>query len=343
MNRVEFIFKLIDVFGDGYQNPKKVKGVEHVNDVAYGPDETGNKCDFLFKGDTKGQPLLINIHGGGFVMGDKYHRRYICSRFAERGWFVMNVNYRFCPKHQVTAQYEDIWSILQYIPQIAEKYGVDTSKIVLTGDSSGAYMSSYALALLSNPSLRERLGFPDLDVKISGFLGFCGPYDVTEMLTMKIPFGFVRVMAESVTGMKLKKTADVKNYENFDILSVTQYVNDAWPPTCLIYSKKDIFTKGQGELMFKTMTDLGIPVTQYISQHIQDNHCYHFNFWAKACKEALTLSYGYLDAAKEGKLLEFIEESEKARQAKLNAKGKKKAQAAVAPAVAADDATKKED
>lgn len=301
MNRSEALFKAIDILFHPLQNYIKVKGVKIEKDVSYDDRYSLCKADLIFKESADKQPVLINIHGGGFVKGDKRHRRSICEMYADKGWFVVNANYRLCPAYPFPAFMHDIFKFLNFLPSLAEKYNLDLSRLVITGDSAGGYASAMTMACIADESLRKDLGLPDAEVKPAGIVCLCGTYDMVAYTDLKMPFGFVRSVVESVTGSKFKKDySDISGYKYFRQINPTNYVNKDWCPVFLSYSEKDIFCPGQGQRLYKLLKEAGVPCFEAHSTKITDNHCYHFNYWTKASKDTLKAVYEFLDKVKNG-------------------------------------------
>ena len=104
MNRAEFIFAAIDVLFHPFQNYITKEGVKCIKDISYNDQYAECKGDIYFKeGAKEPMPVIVNVHGGGFVKGDKKHRKSIAHLYADRGWFVWNINYRLSPKHKFPA------------------------------------------------------------------------------------------------------------------------------------------------------------------------------------------------------------------------------------------------
>lgn len=110
MNRAEVVFKAIDVLFHPFQNCIKIKDTVIEKDISYDDRYPQCKADFVYKKSEEKLPVLVNIHGGGFVMGDKKHRRSISELYADKGWFVININYRLAPKYPFPAFMEDIFA-----------------------------------------------------------------------------------------------------------------------------------------------------------------------------------------------------------------------------------------
>lgn len=107
----------------------------------YGSHERNVFDIWLAKSD-KPSPLVVYIHGGGFIGGDKsrYYDSEDWVRFLDAGVSIATINYRFMnqPPYGILASMSDSKRCLQYIRYNAEKYNVDKNKIACSGGSAGA-------------------------------------------------------------------------------------------------------------------------------------------------------------------------------------------------------------
>jgi triacylglycerol lipase len=116
--------------------------VEVTRDLAYGDDER-HRLDVFRKADTRGAPVLVFVHGGGFVMGDKrsadtpfYDN--IGTAAALHGFIGVTITYRLAPAHRFPAGPEDLAAVVGWLKANIGEYGGDPDKIVLAGQSAGA-------------------------------------------------------------------------------------------------------------------------------------------------------------------------------------------------------------
>ena len=105
-------------------------------------DHPRNRFDlWLAESDTP-TPLVIYIHGGGFVGGDKskYFESEDMVRFLDAGVSVAVINYRFMtePPYGILASFHDSKRCLQYIRHHAARYNIDKERIACSGGSAGA-------------------------------------------------------------------------------------------------------------------------------------------------------------------------------------------------------------
>ena len=87
-------------------------------------------------------PVILYLHGGGFVLGDSVAYAKQSARIAlECGAIVAFLNYRLSPEHLFPAALQDTWLAADWIAANAGTLGADRSRFVLMGDSAGANLS----------------------------------------------------------------------------------------------------------------------------------------------------------------------------------------------------------
>lgn len=112
--------------------------------VAYG-DHERNVLDFWeAKGDGK-RPLLVHIHGGGWVAGDKARRDADVKPFLDKGISYAAINYRLTATHPLPAPVHDAARAIQFLRSKAAAWNIDKNRIALTGGSAGACTSMWLL------------------------------------------------------------------------------------------------------------------------------------------------------------------------------------------------------
>jgi triacylglycerol lipase len=111
-------------------------------DLAYGPDPR-NRLDVFARAGTTGAPVLVFLHGGGFVMGDKHTEGSPfysnVGAFAAREGFVgVTMTYRLAPANRFPSGVQDLASAVEWLRANIAAHGGDPGKIVLSGQSAGA-------------------------------------------------------------------------------------------------------------------------------------------------------------------------------------------------------------
>ncbi|GAA0271788.1 hypothetical protein GCM10009127_10070 [Alteraurantiacibacter aestuarii] len=113
-----------------------------VRDLSYGPDER-HKLDIFSMLSPRDAPVLVFVHGGGFVMGDKHTEG---SPFysnmgdfaARHGMVGVTITYRLAPAHKYPAGPEDLKLVVEWLRENIASHGGNPDKIVLAGQSAGA-------------------------------------------------------------------------------------------------------------------------------------------------------------------------------------------------------------
>lgn len=141
------------------------------SDISYGPDPR-HALDLYAEPSAAMQlPIMIWVHGGGFVRGAKAEPDHPyeahMGRFAARNGFLgVVINYRLAPEHGWPAGGEDIARSIAWLKLNAAKYGGDSSRILLVGTSAGA--AHIATYLQLNPDSSDVVGV----VLLSGLYGY---------------------------------------------------------------------------------------------------------------------------------------------------------------------------
>ena len=90
-------------------------------------------------------PLLLYVHGGGFVIGDLETHDKVCRTLChDVAAVVVAVDYRLAPEHPFPAAVDDVACALRWIAAHAHELGADPSRIALAGDSAGAQLATVA-------------------------------------------------------------------------------------------------------------------------------------------------------------------------------------------------------
>ena len=88
-------------------------------------------------------PVLLYLHGGGWVVGDLDTHDSVCRALARRsGCAVVSLDYRLAPENPFPAAVEDGWAALQWLHGHAAEVGADPARIAVGGDSSGGNIAA---------------------------------------------------------------------------------------------------------------------------------------------------------------------------------------------------------
>ena len=122
---------------NGYQAPR----VER--ELAYGPAPRHRLDIHLPADEPAGRPVLLYVHGGGFVAGDKTapgspYYDHLGGWAARNGMIAVTMTYRLAPQHRWPAAAEDVAAAVAWTREHIADRGADPGRIVLMGQSAGA-------------------------------------------------------------------------------------------------------------------------------------------------------------------------------------------------------------
>jgi len=126
-------------------------------------------------------PVLVYLHGGGWIMGGLDGSDPFCRRVAlSVGVAVVSIDYRLAPEHRYPAALEDCADVLAWLRTHDAELDLDPTRIAVAGDSAGGNLAA-ALTLLdrgsASPLLAQVLLYPGLDLTMTSafFTSFRGP------------------------------------------------------------------------------------------------------------------------------------------------------------------------
>lgn len=142
------------------------EGVQCLTDLPYGP-HARHRLDVYTPTAPGPHPVLVWLHGGGFIRGDKAQRANIGWWGARQGFVTVLPNYRLAPESTWPSGPQDVVAVWQWLQDQATRLGGEPRHTVLAGESAGA-------AHVAAATLMRR--FQPADWQLAGAALFSGPY-----------------------------------------------------------------------------------------------------------------------------------------------------------------------
>src|SRR4029434_6157057 len=102
-----------------------------------------------------GCPALLQVHGGGWVLGSKNEQGVpLMKHLAAQGWVCVSADYRLSPRATFPDPLVDLKHALRWIREEGSAYGVDPDFVVVTGGSAGGHLAAL-VALTGNEPLYQ--------------------------------------------------------------------------------------------------------------------------------------------------------------------------------------------
>jgi acetyl esterase len=130
---------------------------------------------------TRRAPVVMYVHGGGFAFCSKETHRVMAIALARRGYLVFNINYRLGPKNLYPAPLEDAVDALLWVVDNCERFGGDSTRIAVAGESAGGNLVT-ALAILHSYPRPEPFAkrLYEREVKLKAAIASYGFLDLTD-------------------------------------------------------------------------------------------------------------------------------------------------------------------
>lgn len=144
-----------DIRDRGLTTPENI---ERYDNICYGGDNKWQILDvYRPKGIDEKLPVIISVHGGGWVYGDKERYQYYCMDLAKRGFAVINFTYRLAPEYKFPAQIEDTGLVFNWLQKNADKYSLDMGNVFAVGDSAGAHTLTMFVNMVADEKYRNKV------------------------------------------------------------------------------------------------------------------------------------------------------------------------------------------
>ncbi len=185
-------------------------------------------------GELQKLPVIVSVHGGGWMYGSKEVYQWYCMSLAQRGFAVVNFTYRLAPEYKFPAGIEDTNMVFGWVMEHSREYGFDTGHIFAVGDSAGAHMLCVYSAICSNPSYAAKFSFETPKTERGTFVPTavglnCGLYHIDMS-----PSGDSQTQRLLKGLLKHKGSAD-----EIDLMNPLPYITASFPPAYIMTANKD--------------------------------------------------------------------------------------------------------
>lgn len=218
--------------------PFRWRSIRRIKNIDYwGDDNYRHKLDILQRrsGHPERSPVLLYIHGGAWMTGDKRQQGIpMMHELIERGWVCVAINYRLSPRATWPEHIVDCKRALVWVHEHIAEYGGDPEFVAVSGGSAGGHLSSLLALTPNQPEWQP--GFEDADTTVQACLPFYGVYDLTGDPETSGAYGpgLVELLERRVF-----KTAIADRPEPFRQASPTYRVNAAAPPMFVLHGMND--------------------------------------------------------------------------------------------------------
>jgi acetyl esterase len=279
-------------------NYNKAKASVHViEDEVYPSKYKKNTYDIYYpKNSEKAVPVLIWVHGGGYVSGDKVGVKEFATKLAADAQIaIVTMNYEPAPNSQYPNQVMQVNELVQQLKK-DKKAMLDLSNVLFGGDSAGAQIALQYVTIQTNKNYAKEMKMKQIvdPETIKGTLSYCGPVDLQQVAKQqsdnRFMRFFVRTVAWSLLGQK-----DWKNDDRLFQASLVDHVTKDFPPTYITDGNAYSF-QDQGIALEKKLEELNVPVKGlfFKDEEKEVSHEYQFDYSLPESKECYEQTQAFI-------------------------------------------------
>lgn len=272
-------------------------------DLSYPSSKKDHTYDFYYpKHTTDPLPVVLWVHGGGYVGGDKKDVREFATYLAKEAHVaVLAYNYERAPESrypgQLTQLSEWIHFLQTQLPKQQPK--IDWNCIFIGGDSAGAQIAVQYASLQTNPTYAKQMDWtPDLKPsQLKGVLSYCGPLDLQQIAQspqQKKSF-FERFFIGSIA-RSLINNRNWQTSKELKEATSTLHLDNHFPPIFITDGNAVSFAE-QGHAFMQAAKQHQVPVQSLFFQQTKKQipHEYQFHYDTPEAKKCFEQTVHFID------------------------------------------------
>jgi acetyl esterase/lipase len=232
-----------------------------------GDGQKRHRLDVIVKrqDSPKAGPVMIYIHGGAWIIGDKREQGFpMMLELARRGWVCVTVNYGLSPKATWPDHIVDAKLAVAWVRENIGEYGGDPGFVCVSGGSAGGHLSALVALTAGDPAFQP--GFEDRDTHVEACVPVYGVYDMTcapvdgdPRYVNQYKHGLLRLLERRVF-----KTTYAENPGIFEQASPLLRVNGSAPPFFVIHGMNDTLVPvGEARRFVKALREVSSEAVLY--------------------------------------------------------------------------------
>lgn len=269
-----------DIRDAGLTTPDDIVRIDNIH---YAEEDPCQVLDVYRPRDAEGEriPVLVSVHGGGWVYGDKDRYQWYCMSLAQHGFAVVNFTYRLAPEHKFPAGMQDTNLVFDWVLRHSNEFGFDADHVFAVGDSAGAHMLAMYAAACTDATYAAELSIcPPEGFVPAGVALNCGTYRISA----------AKKTGDSMLDMLASLMEDLLpgggTAEEFRLLSPIERIGADFPPAFVMTAEGD-FLRTEALPLVHKLDDLGIEVCYhyYKSPERELGHVFHCNMRLAEAKQ----------------------------------------------------------
>lgn len=258
-----------------YQQLKKEVMIH--SDLTYHSLLPSNKYDLVRPKGSEKLPVIIWIHGGAYVGGQKADTEIYTTMLANQGFAVANMEYSLAPTNRYPSPLIQVSDLYHELVKQADNYHLDMSQIIMAGDSAGGQIAAQYTNIQLDKDYSKTVNLPqDIPSRdLKGTILLCTPFSLEELTQKSDSFilnYFIKIIGWAYTGTS--KWGESELIREADLLQV---VTKPFPKTFIADGNKFSFAE-QGKAFAKQLKKQGSEVTTVFFDEKESELMHEYQF-----------------------------------------------------------------
>jgi acetyl esterase/lipase len=233
--------------------------VEHRN-LEYAKSDKGPLLLDVFtpKGADEPMPLIVWIHGGAWLGGNKDNCPAV--KFVDKGFVVASISYRLSQVATYPAQIEDCKAAVRWLRAHADEYGIDKDRVGVWGASAGGHLAALLGTTADVAELETQHGHRDQSSRVQAVCDFFGPVDFLRMQQDSLPGGQIDHDAADAPEAKLIGGPVQQNAEKVARANPIRFVTKDDSAFLIVHGNQDpLVPWQQSQYLFDSLRKAQVP------------------------------------------------------------------------------------
>jgi len=244
-------------YGSAQKASEVPDNVELLRDVVYGKGGDRPLKMHILRPKTPGSapmPVVVWIHGGAWMAGNKDEGIRLLPRFVQRGYFCASIEYRFSQEALFPAQIEDCKCAIRFLRSKAKEYNLDPQRIGVWGASAGGHLVALLGTSASVKELEGKGGSQDYSSRVQAVCDYFGPADFPRWGDKSHP-AVLKLLGGPVAEQKQKAA----------LASPVTHIGKDLPPFLIMHGDQDkVVPLDQSEALHEALKKAGADVTLHV-------------------------------------------------------------------------------
>jgi acetyl esterase/lipase len=218
------------------------------------------KMDIQFPFRDRGPwPVVIYVHGGGWISGSKldHFGDLDVPALREAGYTAIAVSYRLAPQYPFPAMIQDVKCAVRYLRAHAAEYNLDPDRIAVRGASAGGHIAAM-LGVTDRSSGWDVGEYLDQSSRVQAVIDMFGPTSLTDRSAENL----LALAGTSLFGDNSFSEHDLR------LASPLSYVSADDPPMLILHGDSDaVVNLTQSKLFYRALVAAGVPAELVIVQN----------------------------------------------------------------------------